>query len=60
MNAAEHHRPIELNFDTVIPMSVQVAVRSGPELSIIVPTFNERENVAELIGRLVLCLGHRS
>ena len=41
-------------------MSVRVTVRSGPELSIIVPTFNERENVAELIGRLVLCLGDRS
>jgi dolichol-phosphate mannosyltransferase len=35
-------------------------VRSGPELSIIVPTFNERENIAELIGRLVACLGDRS
>jgi dolichol-phosphate mannosyltransferase len=34
-------------------------VRRGPELSIIVPTFNERENVAELIARLVLSLGER-
>ena len=32
----------------------------GPELSIIVPTFNERDNIAELIGRLVACLGDRS
>src|SRR6266542_1719122 len=30
--------------------------RPGPELSIIVPTFNERENVAELIRRLDHCL----
>jgi dolichol-phosphate mannosyltransferase len=35
-------------------------VRSGPELSVIVPTFNERENVAELVGRLVQCLGEHS
>jgi dolichol-phosphate mannosyltransferase len=36
------------------------AVRSGPELAIIVPTFNERDNIAELIGRLVVCLEGRS
>lgn len=29
-----------------------LAGRKGPELSIVVPTFNERANVAELIGRL--------
>jgi dolichol-phosphate mannosyltransferase len=29
-------------------------------LSIVVPTFNERENIAELIGRLVVCLRNRS
>jgi len=28
----------------------------GPELSIVVPTFNERDNVAELIRRLDTCL----
>ena len=32
----------------------------GSELSIIVPTFNERDNVAELTGRLDQCLEHRS
>jgi dolichol-phosphate mannosyltransferase len=58
MNAAEHHRPLETYFDSAIP--TQAPVRSGPELSIIVPTFNERENIAELIGRLVVCLGDRS
>jgi dolichol-phosphate mannosyltransferase len=35
-------------------------LRSGPELSIIVPTFNERGNVVELTDRLRQCLGHRS
>jgi len=50
MNAAEHpeERPMP------------APARLGPELSIIVPTFNERENIAELIGRLVQCLGDRS
>jgi dolichol-phosphate mannosyltransferase len=36
------------------------AVHSSPELSIIVPTFNERENVAELVDRLRQCLDHGS
>lgn len=30
--------------------------QAGPELSIILPTFNEGENVAEIIGRLRRCL----
>ena len=34
--------------------------RRGPELSVIVPTFNERENIADLIGLLAECLGDRS
>jgi dolichol-phosphate mannosyltransferase len=58
MNAAEHYRPGEQYSEDALP--AQSAVRSGPELSIVVPTFNERENIAELIGRLVLCLGERS
>jgi dolichol-phosphate mannosyltransferase len=45
-------------FENTIP--TQAPARSGPELSIIVPTFNERENIAELIGRLVACLGDRA
>jgi dolichol-phosphate mannosyltransferase len=30
----------------------------GPELSIIVPTFNERDNISELLGRLRASLSH--
>jgi dolichol-phosphate mannosyltransferase len=56
MNAAEHHPRLERPFNDAIPAYAPAALRSGPELSIIVPTFNERENIAELIGRLVLCL----
>ena len=58
MNAAEHRRALETIYERAIP--AQNAVRCGPELSIIVPTFNERENIAELIGRLVVSLGDRS
>ncbi|HEX3846315.1 MAG TPA: glycosyltransferase family 2 protein [Steroidobacteraceae bacterium] len=36
------------------------ASHAGPELSIVVPTFNERDNVAELIRRLADCLAGRS
>jgi len=55
MNAAEQHRPLQA-YHALPPH----AVRSGPELSIIVPTFNERENIAELIARLAVCLADRS
>jgi dolichol-phosphate mannosyltransferase len=58
LHAAEHPRPLETSFDGSTP--AQAALQSGPELSIIVPTFNERENIGELIGRLALCLGNRS
>jgi dolichol-phosphate mannosyltransferase len=34
----------------------QPATEPGPELSIIIPTFNEHDNIAELIRRLRLCL----
>jgi dolichol-phosphate mannosyltransferase len=59
-NVAEHPLTVEPHFDNAIPTQAEAAVRCGPELSIIVPTFNERENIAELIGRLVVCLGDRS
>jgi dolichol-phosphate mannosyltransferase len=58
MNAAEHRRSLEAFYERAVP--AQDTVRCGPELSIIVPTFNERENIAELIGRLVVSLGDRS
>jgi dolichol-phosphate mannosyltransferase len=58
MNAADHYRPDGRYMDDAVP--TPAAVRSGPELSIVVPTFNEKDNIAELIGRLVLCLGERS
>jgi dolichol-phosphate mannosyltransferase len=58
MNAAEHYRLGGGYLEVAIP--TQPALRRGPELSIVVPTFNERENIAELIGRLVQCLGERS
>jgi dolichol-phosphate mannosyltransferase len=57
MNAAEQHRPLQAYFDHALPPH---AVRCAPELSIIVPTFNERENIAELIDRLATCLADRS
>jgi dolichol-phosphate mannosyltransferase len=60
MNAAEHNRPVEPYSESALPTPANPAVRSGPELSIIVPTFNERDNIAELIGRLVVCLEGRS
>jgi len=58
MDAAEHHPPLE-TYD-VNAISADGAQRSGPQLAIIVPTFNERDNIAELIGRLRVCLDHRS
>ena len=58
MNVAEHQRPHETYFGNAI--AAQITVRTGPELSIIVPTFNEKDNIAELIGRLILCLGDYS
>lgn len=59
MNAAEHHQPVEPYFGIAQPAAAY-ALHSGPELSIIVPTFNERDNIAELIERLVVCLEDRS
>lgn len=60
MNAVEHHEPLETYSDDAIAAQAVPPVRCGPELSIVVPTFNERENIAELIGLLVVCLGDRS
>jgi dolichol-phosphate mannosyltransferase len=60
MNAVEHHGPLEHYLDDTIPTRVMAPLHSGPELAIIVPTFNERDNIAELIRRLMECLGDRS
>jgi dolichol-phosphate mannosyltransferase len=60
MNAVEQHAPLEHYLDDTIPTRMMAPLRSGPELAIIVPTFNERGNIAELIRRLVECLGDRS
>jgi len=60
MNAVEHHGPPEHYLDDTIPTRMTAPLRSGPELAVIVPTFNERGNIAELIRRLVECLGDRS
>jgi dolichol-phosphate mannosyltransferase len=60
MNVAEHHQPLEAYLESTIATQADAPVRPGPELSIIVPTFNERENIAELIGRLVVCLKNHS
>ena len=35
---------------------VDLGIRRGPELSVIVPTFNERENIIELVERLRVTL----
>src|ERR1700760_1083391 len=37
-------------------MPVDLAQRPGAELSIVVPTFNERDNVAELVSRVIRVL----
>jgi dolichol-phosphate mannosyltransferase len=58
MNVAEHLLTRERYREDAVPD--QFPVRLGPELSVVVPTFNERENIAELIRRLEVCLGDRS
>jgi dolichol-phosphate mannosyltransferase len=60
MIAAEHHQPVGKHLKSAVSSLSEAPVRSGPELSIIVPTFNERENIGELIGRLAVCLENRS
>jgi dolichol-phosphate mannosyltransferase len=60
MNAAEHHLPVEPYLKPPVAATVLGPLRPGPELSVIVPTFNERENIAELMARLKVCLEGRS
>jgi dolichol-phosphate mannosyltransferase len=47
-------RPDEVN------KAVHIHALRGPELSIIIPTFNECGNVAELVQRISRCLAQRS
>lgn len=56
IKAAERSRTVEPSFKPTPTTPRQNKVRRGPELSVIVPTFNERENIAELIARLEVCL----
>jgi dolichol-phosphate mannosyltransferase len=54
--------PLELLIPQVQRTSVEslagAEVRAGAELSVVVPTFNERENVVELVQRLTRALGN--
>jgi dolichol-phosphate mannosyltransferase len=43
------------HFQRVIELDQSTALR-GPELSVIIPTFNERDNVVELARRIEACL----
>jgi dolichol-phosphate mannosyltransferase len=52
---------LEVSLNNVIDVAPQGASRAtvvaeGPELSVIVPTFKERDNVTELVRRLDACL----
>lgn len=66
MKQADDYAEQELNPLHALPMaedraSVDVTAEAnpGPELSIIVPTYNERDNIVELVSRLKQCLmGH--
>ncbi len=60
MNAAEHGGPLEPYAGHAPAAEARAALRPGPELSVVVPTFNEKDNIAELVGRLASCLENRS
>jgi dolichol-phosphate mannosyltransferase len=42
--------PFAVNF--LLPVTPEVLVLPSPELSVVVPTYNERENIGELVTRL--------
>jgi dolichol-phosphate mannosyltransferase len=56
MNAAEF-QPGEPKIEAALELPIPSAPRAGAELSIVVPTFNERDNVVELVQRLTRALG---
>jgi dolichol-phosphate mannosyltransferase len=57
MNAVEQDPSRDSFLDESRSAPAHAAARPGPELSIIVPTFNERGNVAQLFAQLEKCLG---
>ncbi len=59
MHAAEHQGSLAPG-DGTMRTPATVAPRSGPELSVIVPTFNERDNIAPMIECLAAALGDLS
>jgi dolichol-phosphate mannosyltransferase len=56
MNAAEF-QPGEPKIEAAPELPIPSVPRSGAELSIVVPTFNERDNVVKLVQRLTSALG---
>jgi len=56
MNAAEV-QPGEPQTKAALELPIPLMPRAGAELSIVVPTFNERDNVIELVQRLTRALG---
>jgi dolichol-phosphate mannosyltransferase len=59
MNVVEQQQALAPRPDEVSKANHALA-HCGPEVSIIVPTFNERGNVAELVQRISRCLAQRS
>jgi dolichol-phosphate mannosyltransferase len=57
MNAAEF-RPGDPPMKAPQEVLISQAPQAGPELSVVVPTFNERDNVLELVQRLTRVLGN--
>jgi dolichol-phosphate mannosyltransferase len=56
MNAAEL-QPGEPQPKAALELPIPLMPRAGAELSVVVPTFNERDNVIELVQRLTRALG---
>ena len=57
-DAVQNSNPLQVSTtpEDCASFDVIMEARAGPELSIIVPTFNERDNVIELVSRLKQCL----
>ena len=48
------------NFNINDTDTINSHAQSGPELSIIIPTYNERDNVDKLLNKLSACLEGRN